>query len=79
MRISAKTIGFSAVTLALSLGGAASAQTGAAPALGAGGQQLEEITVTATKREEKLKDVPVAVSVINAAQLQNQHIIDSTR
>ena len=38
--------------------------------------QLEEIIVTATKREEKLKDVPSAVSVLNATQLRDQHIID---
>ena len=38
--------------------------------------QLEEIVVTATKREEKLKDVPTAVSVLNAAQLADQHIVD---
>jgi len=81
MRISARELGFSAsasvAVLALALGSTAAAQVAAAPdAPAAGGQQLEEITVTATKREEKLKDVPVAVSVINAAQLQSQHIID---
>jgi iron complex outermembrane recepter protein len=74
MRASARKIGLSAfgVILALGLAGAGSAQVAAT----AGGQQLEEIVVTATKREEKLKDVPTAISVINAAQLADQHIID---
>jgi len=77
MRISAVKIGVSAslAILALGLAGTSSAQV-AAQAPASGGQQLEEIVVTATKREEKLKDVPTAVSVINAAQLANQHIVD---
>ena len=36
-------------------------------------QLLEEITVTAQKREEKLTDVPIAVSVLNSAQIQNTY------
>jgi iron complex outermembrane receptor protein len=77
MRISVGKFGFSASVAVLALGLGSTAVAQAAPdATAAGGQQLEEITVTATKREEKLKDVPVAVSVINAAQLQNQHITD---
>ncbi|TQV67740.1 TonB-dependent receptor [Exilibacterium tricleocarpae] len=42
-----------------------------APALAQSGESflLEEITVTAQKREEKLTDVPVAVSVLNADQI----------
>lgn len=34
---------------------------------------LEEVIVTAQKREEKLTDVPVAVSVLNANQIQNTY------
>ncbi len=35
---------------------------------------LTEIVVTAEKREEKLQDVPLAVTVVSAAQLANQHV-----
>src|ERR1700754_3146218 len=77
MRISAVRMGFSASLAIVVLGVArpGSAQV-AAPVPASGGSQLEEIVVTATKREEKLKDVPTAVSVINSAQLASQHIID---
>ena len=33
--------------------------------------QLDEIVVTATKREEKLQDVPTAVSVVDSQKLEN--------
>jgi iron complex outermembrane receptor protein len=35
---------------------------------------LSEIVVTAEKRSERIQDVPVAVTVVNAAQLADQHI-----
>ena len=35
---------------------------------------LSEIVVTAEKRTEKLQDVPIAVTVVNAEQLANQHV-----
>jgi iron complex outermembrane receptor protein len=35
---------------------------------------LEEIVVTAQKREEKLQDVPIAITVVGEAQLINQHV-----
>jgi iron complex outermembrane receptor protein len=78
MRMSAKKIGLLASVAVLGLGviEMAPAQVAAAPDTAAAGGQLEEIVVTATKREEKLKDVPTAVTVLNAAQLSNQHIID---
>src|ERR1700739_3870311 len=67
----------SAVVLALELAQADSAQIAASGEAGAAGSQpLEEIVVTATKREEKLKDVPTAVSVLNGTQLADRHIID---
>jgi iron complex outermembrane recepter protein len=37
---------------------------------------LAEIVVTATKREQNLQNVPVAVTAITAASLQNQHITE---
>ncbi len=38
--------------------------------------QLEEITVTARRREESIQDVPVAVTALNAAELQRSSIRD---
>ncbi len=78
MHRSAKKIFLSAsvAILSLSLVEGASAQLAAAGDTAAAGGQLEEIIVTATKREEKLKDVPSAVSVISATRLADQHIID---
>ena len=35
---------------------------------------LEEVIVTAQKREEKLQDVPIAMTVVSEAQLQNQNV-----
>jgi len=35
---------------------------------------LEEIVVTAQKRQEKLQDVPIAITVVGEEQLNNQHI-----
>jgi iron complex outermembrane receptor protein len=39
---------------------------------------LEDIVVTATKRSENLQDVPVAVSAISQASLQNQGVFETT-
>lgn len=35
---------------------------------------LEEIVVTAQKREEKLQDVPIAITVVNSQQLTDEHV-----
>ena len=43
---------------------------------GPGWAQIEEIVVTTRKREENLQSVPIAVSVINSAQIQRQGISD---
>jgi iron complex outermembrane receptor protein len=39
---------------------------------------LEEIIVTATKRNENLQDVPVAVSAISSTALQNQGVFETS-
>ena len=39
-------------------------------------QQVEKITVTATKREESLQEVPLSVSVTSAATIEQAHIRD---
>ncbi|QTH23210.1 TonB-dependent receptor [Rhizorhabdus wittichii] len=51
------------------------AQTGEAGA----SRTIEEIVVTARKREESLQTVPVAVSAFGAAQLQRYNISDLTK
>lgn len=51
------------------------AATGLVPA-GAWGQPLEEIVVTATKREQTLQEAPVAVSVVSDVELQQGMVLD---
>lgn len=41
-----------------------------------GWSQIEEIVVTTRKKEEKLQDVPIAVSAITAEQIERQGIAD---
>src|SRR5579859_2475180 len=48
-------------------GGAHAAQTAPADA-----NQLEEIVVTATKRAERIQDIPISVTAITGAQLAQQ-------
>src|SRR5882757_7863185 len=48
----------------------------AAPQLEASGAQLEEILVTAQRRESKLQDTPIAVSVIDGGEIQRERLIN---
>jgi iron complex outermembrane receptor protein len=43
-----------------------------------GADELEEVTVTARRREESLQDTPVAVTVITGRQLEAMHITGTT-
>ncbi|MCI3134794.1 TonB-dependent receptor [Phenylobacterium aquaticum] len=61
-----------ATTCGLAFGVALGGQALAADA--AGGVQIEEVVVTAQKREQKLQDVPVAVSAFNDKALQAQAV-----
>jgi iron complex outermembrane receptor protein len=79
-RISPLRHGFRARLLgasAIALGFAAPSfgQTAAQPAAQDNGG-LEEIVVTAERREEKLRDVPIAVTSFNSATLQSRDITD---
>ena len=67
-----------ATALAAGLALPAFAQQAAQPAPQAAAQQggLEEIVVTAERREEKLRDVPIAVTSFNAAALESRGITD---
>jgi iron complex outermembrane receptor protein len=62
-------------TLALLVSGAVAAQQAAKPADGdKDAEQLERITVTATKRVEPLQSVPVAVSVVSGDKLEQLNL-----
>jgi iron complex outermembrane receptor protein len=40
--------------------------------------QLEEVVVTARRREELLQDVPISISVFNQQQLDNNNVVNSS-
>jgi len=42
---------------------------------GEGGFQLEEIVVTAQKREQSVQDVPIAVTVLDGEKINNAHAV----
>jgi iron complex outermembrane receptor protein len=62
----------SVLTAALAPALGAQAQTSGTPAVRGG--LLEEIVVTAQRREEKIQDVPIAVTALNDAQLERLNI-----
>ncbi len=71
------------VTLEMIASGTASAQQAAEatppsnPAVAAPAQEsLGRVTITATKREQTLRDVPISVSVTNAETLEKARIVD---
>ena len=54
---------------------AQAAAPAAAPA-SAAADDMQHVTVTAQKREQTLQDVPISVSVTNAATIEKAHIVD---
>lgn len=60
--------------VALAVGMEARAQNAATPAGGVASTGLGEVVVTARRREERLQDVPVAVTAINPQALQNAQV-----
>src|ERR1700737_4830229 len=48
----------------------------AAPQSGASNAQLEEVLVTAERRESKLQDTPIAVSVIDGGEIQRERLVN---
>jgi iron complex outermembrane recepter protein len=54
----------------------ADAQDGDRPS-GAATAELEEVIVTAQRRQESLQDVPISMSVFNQKQLDNANIINA--
>jgi iron complex outermembrane recepter protein len=63
-------LGLSGAVVILASGGTAHAQQ--APA--AAPEQLTEVIVTAEKRAENIQEVPVAITVVSAEQLDAQHV-----
>ena len=71
----ARTLMLGASLIAMGLTAPAFAQTAPqAASAPAAGQGLEEIVVTAQRREEKLHDVPIAVTAYNNAMLETRNI-----
>jgi iron complex outermembrane receptor protein len=48
----------------------------AAPQAGAPNPQLEEVLITAERRESKLQDTPIAVSVIDGSEIQRESLVN---
>lgn len=72
-------IRFVCAALSAGLGGAAGlAQAQEAPGASPESLSLEEIVVTATRREERLQDVPISVSVVSGEQLADSAFKDLT-
>ena len=65
-------LGITAAVTTVGLSGQVQAQEGSGASLA-----LEEIVVTARRREESLVDVPVSISVVNADFLQEQNILNT--
>ncbi|MFB3079425.1 MAG: TonB-dependent receptor plug domain-containing protein, partial [Lysobacterales bacterium] len=59
--------------ISLALAGSAVAAMAASPVL-AQDAMLDEIIVTAAKREQNLQDVPVSIQVLNNQQLENLNV-----
>jgi iron complex outermembrane recepter protein len=66
------------VSTALSLSLTAPVVVRAADSVVAAGQaQIEEVVVTARRREERLQDVPISITVYNQQQLQNHNVMNA--
>jgi iron complex outermembrane receptor protein len=64
------------VTTALTLSAPVSLRA-ADSVLAAGQNAVEQIVVTARRREERLQDVPISISVFNQQQLTNRNVVNS--
>jgi outer membrane receptor protein involved in Fe transport len=65
-----------ATSLALSPAAALAADAAAPAAAGGQGPMLEEIVVTAQKREQNLQSVPLSVTAVSAATLKQAGVVD---
>jgi len=64
------------VSLEVLASGSATAQQAAATPEAPATENLERVTITATKREQTLRDVPISVSVTNSETLEKARIVD---
>ena len=64
------------VFIAPTAGVAAAGATSVGSANADATDQLQEITVTAQKRTEDIKDIPFSVSAISGVELQEHHVAD---
>ncbi|MBO9544553.1 TonB-dependent receptor [Caulobacter sp.] len=69
-----KRIAYTASALALTIAAPALAQTASKPNSGA--EQVDEIVVTATRRSERLQDVPLSVTAFSQAELTKKGIVN---
>jgi iron complex outermembrane receptor protein len=58
------------------LASAHAAVAGDSSQTGASGAQLEEVIVTAQRRESKLEDTPIAVSVVDGVEIQREGLVN---
>jgi iron complex outermembrane recepter protein len=63
-----------ALVMLFTVSGARAADTSAASPADTGGERLEEIVVTARKREENLQQVPLSIAALPASDLQNRSL-----
>ena len=59
--------------------GAAFADSAAVATTADSTNEIQEITVTAQRREERLQDVPISITALTAADLDRSHIEDASR
>jgi iron complex outermembrane receptor protein len=65
-----------ATLLVMSSGLASAQQQAAAPAASGGAPQLQEVVVTAQRREQNIQNVPIAVTAFTTEQLLSRNITD---
>src|SRR5690606_29516451 len=76
MRLKGLAIGGCLAALACTM--PACAQSAAAPQGGADDASVGDIVVTATRREERLRDVPISVTALGEAGLEAKMVVDVT-
>jgi len=71
MRVAKSIVNRRALLLATAIGAAAATAATAQDAGAPGGRDIEELVVTAQRREERLQDVPVAVTALSGEALES--------
>ena len=71
---SASIVGASTSAMDAAVAAAGAADDAAAAQAPSSDPQIEEVVVTATKRETNLQDTPIAISVLNTKSLDDRHV-----